>query len=119
MMAETRAVTVFLAISMVALMSVTGCDWDGYAIPGPIEEWDLDLDTQGLGSIFLDPPGQDCGTSVVGDFIEGTVVTITITPNTDYEFVRIDWQGGGQTTDNPSQVTMDADKTGLVVLEPK
>ncbi len=84
-----------------------------------IRKWGLSLYTQGLGNIALDPPGQDYGTSVVGDFIEGTVVTITITPNTDYEFVRIEWEGGGQTTDNPSQVTMDADKTGLVVIEPK
>ena len=62
MMTETRAVTVFLTISMVALMSVTGCDSDrGYAIPNPRTP-ELILDTQGLGNIYLDPPGRDYGT---------------------------------------------------------
>ena len=44
-----------------------------------------------------------------GSFEEGTSVTITATPNPEYEFTG--WSGGASGTDNPLTVVMTSDKT--------
>ena len=94
------------------------CNDGGQSPPNPsLYLHCLTLDAGGLGTITLTPPGEDFGSSVNAiDYVEGTVVTIDISPNSGYAFVRIDWEDASTTTDNPSQVTMNDDKVGSIVF---
>lgn len=62
------------------------------------------------GSVSLDPPG--------GTYPEGTVVTLTVYPDSAYRFSN--WIGDLSGSENPVSITMDADKTveGLIEKVP-
>jgi hypothetical protein len=63
--------------------------------------YDVALNVTGPGSLTLDPPG--------GSYPDGTVVTVTATPDANASF---DGFGGDLTgTTTPQQLTVDADKT--------
>jgi len=51
----------------------------------------LDVETIGSGTVNSDPPGIDCGTSCSEDYLSGTVVTLTATPDTNADFEG--WSG--------------------------
>jgi hypothetical protein len=53
------------------------------------------------GSIALDPPG--------GSYAQGTVVTLTATPDVGYLFAG--WGGDLTGSANPTTLTLDADKS--------
>ncbi len=58
----------------------------------------------GLGEISVDPePGED------GTYDQGSVVTITGTPDSNWTFVE--WKGDISSMDNPVQVTLDSNMT--------
>ncbi|RMF83810.1 MAG: hypothetical protein D6736_20665 [Nitrospinota bacterium] len=64
----------------------------------------------GTGTVTSNPAGIDCGQDCTQDYLEGTLVTLTATPDPDSSFAG--WSG--DCTDignNQAQVTMDADKT--------
>jgi uncharacterized repeat protein (TIGR02543 family) len=55
---------------------------------------------QGGGSVALDPPG--------GTYDAGTMVTLTATPNSGYQFS--DWSGDLSGSSNPAMIMMDGNK---------
>ena len=61
----------------------------------------LTVNHTGNGSVNLSPAG--------GIYNEGTVVTLTATPDAGWEFAG--WSGDLTGTNNPATITMDADKT--------
>ena len=67
----------------------------------PLPQYSLNLSTIGEGSVVLDPPG--------GIYDAGTVVTLTATPNSGYQFDG--WSGDLSGTTNPATITMDTDKS--------
>jgi PKD repeat protein len=67
---------------------------------GPIQ-YTLTTNTVGNGSITLDPPG--------GVYDEGTVVTLTAVPDVGWQFDH--WSGDLSGSQNPTIITMDADKS--------
>jgi Zn-dependent metalloprotease/PKD repeat protein len=67
----------------------------------PVPDYTLTVNTVGQGSVTLDPPG--------GTYPEGTVVTLTATPDSGWKFDN--WSGDLTGTANPDTITMDADKT--------
>ncbi|GEM_PF-1676346 len=67
----------------------------------PPPQYNLVVDLTGNGSVLLNPPG--------GTYYEGTVVQLTATADTGWEFTG--WSGDMTATDNPLQVTMDGDKS--------
>jgi uncharacterized repeat protein (TIGR01451 family) len=66
----------------------------------PVPTYTLDVNIVGSGTVDLDPPG--------GVYVEGTVVTLTATPDPGWFFAG--WSGdlGGLT--NPQALTMDSNK---------
>jgi vibriolysin len=66
----------------------------------PVPDYTLTVTTVGQGSVTLDPPG--------GTYPEGTVVTLTATPDSGWQFDN--WSGDLTGTANPATITMDADK---------
>jgi uncharacterized repeat protein (TIGR02543 family) len=66
----------------------------------PVETYDLTVNTVGQGSVAMDPTG--------GTYDAGTVVTLTATPDTDWQFAG--WSGDLTGTTNPDTITMDANK---------
>ncbi len=78
----------------------------------PIQQYNLTVtrDGSGSGTVTSSPAGINCGGTCDGDFNEGTVVTLTATPDAGSTFAG--W-GGDCTpcgTDSACIVTMDADK---------
>ena len=63
--------------------------------------FNLNVSIDGAGSVALSPSG--------GIYDEGTTVTLTATPNTDWGFSG--WSGDAGGTANPISVVMNADKT--------
>ncbi|MGH7601685.1 MAG: InlB B-repeat-containing protein, partial [bacterium] len=63
-------------------------------------QYNLTVNTVGSGSVTLDPPG--------GTYNTGTVVTLTATPNPDYQFDG--WGGDLSGSTNPATITMDGNK---------
>ncbi|MDZ7361895.1 MAG: T9SS type A sorting domain-containing protein [candidate division KSB1 bacterium] len=61
----------------------------------------LTTNTVGSGTVSLSPPG--------GSYNAGTVVTLTATPASGYEFVG--WSGDLNGSTNPAAITMNANKT--------
>ena len=92
-------------------------DDTSHAVPNPPipVEYGLHLDTGELGTITVD--GEDHGVHVGIGYTTVTTITIEITPNAGYHFVRIDWDDETETTDNPCQILMDRDRIGTVVIE--
>ncbi len=67
----------------------------------PVPDYTLTVNTVGQGSVTLDPPG--------GTYPEGTVVTLTATPDSGWKFDN--WSGDLSGSTNPTTITMDSDKT--------
>jgi M6 family metalloprotease-like protein/uncharacterized delta-60 repeat protein len=63
----------------------------------------------GSGVITSNPAGIDCGADCEQDYIDGTVVTLTATPDPDSTFAG--WSGDCAGINTQTTVTMDADKT--------
>ncbi len=74
----------------------------------PPTQYDLTVQISGEGEVVLDPAG--------GTYDEGTVVTLTATPDEGYTFLR--WAGDLSGTSSTAQITMDAHKTVGAVFEP-
>jgi C1A family cysteine protease len=70
-------------------------------ISGGCTEYTLTTNTVGNGSISLNPPG--------GTYCEGTVVTLTATPDANWEFSG--WSGDVSGTQNPTTITMNSNKS--------
>jgi uncharacterized repeat protein (TIGR02543 family) len=70
-------------------------------IPPPQYTLTVNTDGAGSGSVTLDPPG--------GTYDEGTVVTLTASPDAGSTFEG--WSGAATGTANPVTVTMDGDRT--------
>jgi uncharacterized repeat protein (TIGR02543 family) len=66
-----------------------------------VPTYTLTVNTVGQGSVDLNPPG--------GTYDEGTVVQLTATPDTGWQFSG--WSGDLTGSTNPDTITMDADKT--------
>jgi uncharacterized repeat protein (TIGR01451 family) len=76
-------------------------------------------DGTGTGTVTSDPAGIDCGTTCSAEFAEGSLVTLTATPDADSSFTG--WSGDCTGT-GPCQLTMGADHSatatfGLVVVD--
>ncbi|NIM15164.1 MAG: PKD domain-containing protein [Candidatus Aminicenantes bacterium] len=67
----------------------------------PVPQYTLTVNTVGQGSVTLNPPG--------GVYDEGTVVTLTATPDAGWQFDN--WSGDLSGTQNPTTITMNSDKT--------
>jgi Zn-dependent metalloprotease len=67
----------------------------------PAPQYTLTVNTVGQGSVTLDPAG--------GTYPEGTVVTLTAVPDAAWHFDY--WSGDLSGSQNPTTITMDADKT--------
>ncbi len=80
--------------------SVTEVDIYGYTGGGPIQ-YTLTVNTSGSGSVTLDPSG--------GTYNDGTMVTLTATPDSGWQFNS--WSGDLSGSNNPETITMDANKT--------
>jgi hypothetical protein len=65
-----------------------------------VPEYTLDVTTAGSGTVNLDPAG--------GVYAEGTVVTVTATPDAGWDFTE--WSGDLTGSANPEVITMDGDK---------
>ena len=72
-----------------------------------VPTYTLTVNPVGNGSVVLSPPG--------GVYAEDTVVTLTATAGTDSEFTE--WGGMLSGSDNPTTITMDADKTVTATFE--
>ncbi len=68
----------------------------------------LTVNTVGSGSVALDPPG--------GTYNTGTVVTLTATPSSGYQFSG--WSGDLSGSTNPATITMDANKSVTATFTP-
>ncbi len=66
--------------------------------------------TGNMALVWFDPPG--------GVYAPGTVVTITCGCPSDHGYIGIQWEDGTLDRDDQPQVTMDADKTGNLDIEP-
>jgi uncharacterized repeat protein (TIGR02543 family) len=66
-----------------------------------VPQYTLTVNTVGQGSVALNPPG--------GTYNEGTVVTLTATPSSGWQFDN--WSGDLSGTQNPITITMNDDKT--------
>jgi uncharacterized repeat protein (TIGR02543 family) len=69
-------------------------------ITGACTQYTLTTNTVGNGSISLNPPG--------GTYCEGTVVTLTATPDPGWQFDG--WSGDLSGTQNPTTITMGSNK---------
>jgi len=69
----------------------------------------LTLNTTGSGSVMLNPPG--------GEYNPGTVVTLTATPATGFEFSG--WSGDLSGSNNPATLTMNSNKTVTAIFTPQ
>ncbi len=69
----------------------------------------LTLNTTGSGSITLSPPG--------GEYNPGTVVTLTATPATGFEFSG--WSGDLSGSNNPVTLTMSSNKIVTAIFTPQ
>ncbi|MGH7455618.1 MAG: InlB B-repeat-containing protein, partial [bacterium] len=71
-------------------------------LSGGVSQFALTVNTapQGGGSVALDPPG--------GTYNAGTMVTLTATPNSGYQFSG--WSGDLSGSTNPATTTMDGNK---------
>jgi hypothetical protein len=58
----------------------------------------------GTGNVASAPPGIVCGSVCSANFVPGTIITLTATPDTDSIFTG--WSGGGCTETAPCTVTM-------------
>ncbi|MFC2141082.1 PKD domain-containing protein [Acidobacteriota bacterium] len=67
----------------------------------PVIQYTLTVNTVGQGSVTLNPPG--------GVYDEGTVVTLTASPDSGWQFDN--WSGDLSGTSNPTTITMNSDKT--------
>ena len=68
----------------------------------------------GAGTVSSTPSGLDCGEVCTASFAEGTIVTLTATPNGHSSFET--WSGDLTGTANPQSLTMDRDKTITVMF---
>jgi lysyl endopeptidase len=66
-----------------------------------VTQYTLTVNTVGQGTVTLNPPG--------GTYNEGTVVTLTATPSSGWQFDN--WSGDLSGTQNPITITMNDDKT--------
>ncbi len=66
-----------------------------------VPTYTLTINTNGSGSVTLDPPG--------GTYTEGTTVTVTATPAIGWEFDG--WTGSQNTTANPTTILMNGNKS--------
>ncbi len=71
-----------------------------FAVVAP-STYTLSVSTMGLGSVALNPPG--------GQYASGTVVTLTATADSGYEFTG--WNGDASGTSNPVTVVMNSQKS--------
>jgi|GEM_PF-5306103 len=71
-----------------------------------IDQYALTVVVTGQGTVALVPPG--------GSYDAGTTVTLTPTPGTGWHFDH--WEGALSGNANPTQVTMDADKTVTAIF---
>jgi agmatine deiminase len=72
-----------------------------FAPGGTPPQYTLTTNTAGQGSINLDPPG--------GTYDSGTVVTLTATPDSGWQFDG--WSGDLSGSTNPTTITMNSNKT--------
>jgi hypothetical protein len=71
-----------------------------------LPQYTLTVNTTGNGSVALSPVG--------GTYDEGTVVTLTATADTGWEF--IEWTGDLTGSENPINIIMDANKSVTAVF---
>ncbi len=74
----------------------------------------LTVNIIGQGDVNINPPNTDCTPETqpcTGHYSPGTAVTLTATPDTDWEFVR--WEGGAcwPDTQNPCNIVLGTDTT--------
>lgn len=76
-------------------------DGSGGGAPPPLLQYTLTVNTEGQGTVALDPAG--------GTYNENTVVTLTATADTGWRFSE--WSSDLSGSDNPTTITMNSDKT--------
>ena len=89
---------------LVVLASDSGPDYYFHnykSLAGTSIQHTLTVNAGGAGSVTLDPPG--------GVYDEGTVVSLTATPEAGWVFSG--WSGDLNGSDNPASITMDGNKT--------
>ena len=91
----------WLALAVVSLTFNLACGGGGGTTPPADGPFTLTVTAPSNGTIALSPSG--------GSYAKGTVVTVTATPASGYDFTA--WTGALSGTTNPATVTMDADKT--------
>jgi hypothetical protein len=89
-----------MLLAIGALMPWAGC--------GNIETRNLSVTVVGSGAVSSDPWGIDCGGDCQGDFLSGTEVTLTATPEDGYELES--WGGACSGTAGTCDVTLTEDR---------
>jgi hypothetical protein len=88
----------------VTMTTATSCTATFDQAPTPTHTLTVGKAGTGTGTVTSSPPGIDCGVDCSQDYDEGTVVTLTATPDTGSSFSG--WSGDADCSD--SQVTMTA-----------
>ncbi len=78
------------------------------ALPAPPATFTLSVSKTGPGTVTSSPPGINCGSDCSESYAEGTVVTLTATPNKNFRFLG--W-GGAASGIGPCTVPMNAAKS--------
>lgn len=93
----------------------TIADWSGKITLSSVGLTSVDVDVTAISTpatytltIVSDPEGAATFTGA-GDYVEGTVVSISCTPKSAYEFKN--WTGDLSGDENPTSITMDGNKT--------
>jgi parallel beta-helix repeat protein len=78
--------------------------------PPPTVNYTLTLQKDGTGSgkVSSEPTGIDCGADCTEDYLSGTTVTLTVSPEADSTFTG--WSGACSGTERSTTVTLDAAK---------
>ena len=95
-------------LSMTAARSVS-------ATFAPLPTYQLDVAVTGSGSVTSSPSGINCGADCLETYVAGTVVTLSQTPASGFEFAG--WSGACTGT-GPCSVTMDAAKSVTATFTP-
>jgi len=85
-----------ILVLLVTILTITGCTEDT-----PPTMYTLSVTSNPTEGGTINPTN--------GEYEEGTEVTITVTPNLNYEFDK--WSGSWSGSESPLTLTMDSDKT--------
>lgn len=95
-----------LPIAVILLLLLASCSSNqgGGVIPEPEFTLSVEKTGNGSGTVTSDPVGIDCGLNCSETFDEGTLVTLTATPDDDSVFAG--WSGCDTTSDTTCTVTL-------------